>query len=193
MTPFEAYQIYLAIRTHFTSPTYDFVKYGGKMKVNKQSLDKRRDKYFFYKLSKHQDPVGLLVSNYIATDNIPWIGKLVGSKDADMIYSDWVTRTQALQYNFKNDIVKLDDDFNSNFQVTEQYPPLLVLFNKNKVSIETMVILNKLLNYMPVWRKQITETTIFPVIDLKIIKYGSFIQFDKQKFKETLLDRFKDS
>jgi hypothetical protein len=192
MTPFEAYRTYLALKTHFSNPKYDFVRYGGKMKVTVESLEKRRDKYWFHKLSKHKDPVGLIVSNYIATDNIPWVGKLVGSKEAENNYIEWMAKTQKLSYTFGNEIKLLDEDFNKNFEVTEnQYPPLLIMYNKKKISIETMVILDKLLNFTSVWEKKIQETTYFPVVKLKIVKYSSFLKFDKNIFKDKLLSHFQ--
>ena len=40
-TPLEAYQTYLAIKNHFSSPSYDYFKYQGKVKVNSQSFEKR--------------------------------------------------------------------------------------------------------------------------------------------------------
>ena len=30
VTPFETYQTYLSMKSHFTNPKYDFIKYGGK-------------------------------------------------------------------------------------------------------------------------------------------------------------------
>ena len=36
VSPFEAYQTYLALKQHFTRPSYDYFKYNGKVKV--QSL-----------------------------------------------------------------------------------------------------------------------------------------------------------
>ena len=51
---FELYSYYMAIKKHFTS-TYDFVKYGGKMRLTVDGFENRKDKFFFYKLSKRKD------------------------------------------------------------------------------------------------------------------------------------------
>lgn len=194
MSPFEAYCTYIAIKTHFSSPSYDYHKYGGKMRLKQETFEKRRDKYFFYKLSKHPDVVNFLVANYVATDNLAWVGKLTGiAKDAERNYQDWVARQQSLSYVFENDIALLKDKFNENFKCdTEQYPYLLVLFNRKKVSLETMVIFQKMINYLPSWRKQIKETTLFPVIDQKITKYAPFMTYDQKIFEEKAKSRFSE-
>ena len=44
---YNAYITYLAIKQHFTSPEYDFIKYNGKVRASKDSFLKRRDKFFF--------------------------------------------------------------------------------------------------------------------------------------------------
>ena len=65
--------MYLAIRLHFQSPNYDFVKYNGEIKCTKESFMKRNDRYFFHKLSKrynrpeYQD---FLVSNFVTEDSV---------------------------------------------------------------------------------------------------------------------------
>ena len=73
MEAFDAYKTYLAIRLHFQSPNYDFVKYNGEIKCTKDSFMKRNDRYFFHKLSKrynrpeYQD---FLVANFVTEDSV---------------------------------------------------------------------------------------------------------------------------
>ena len=57
MTGFEVYKMYLALKLHFTSDTYDYFQYGGNAKASQVSFDQRRDKFFFVKLSRsfHDD------------------------------------------------------------------------------------------------------------------------------------------
>ena len=83
MTPYEAYQTFLAIKQHFTS-SYDFFKYGGKVKANASSFDQRRDKFYFQKLARHRDLRGFLVSNFIDRD-IKWVGELI-TDESESVY-----------------------------------------------------------------------------------------------------------
>ena len=41
VTPFETYQTYLSMKSHFTNPKYDFFKYGGKSRATITSFNKR--------------------------------------------------------------------------------------------------------------------------------------------------------
>ena len=49
---FDVYKVYLGVKLHFTTDTYDYVKYGGKTNATLDTFTKRKDRYFFHKLSK---------------------------------------------------------------------------------------------------------------------------------------------
>jgi len=51
-TGFAAFALYNALKTHFTSTSYDFFKYNGKTNVSKETFMKHKSKYQFYKLSR---------------------------------------------------------------------------------------------------------------------------------------------
>jgi hypothetical protein len=48
---FDVYKVYLGVKLHFTTKTYDYIKYGGKVNATLDSFTKRKDRYFFHKLS----------------------------------------------------------------------------------------------------------------------------------------------
>ena len=54
MKGIDAYRMYLAMRNHFKTKTYDFRRspFG---KAKEETYDKRKDKYFFIKLSRKYD------------------------------------------------------------------------------------------------------------------------------------------
>jgi len=45
MTPFESYTTFLALKNHFTTDNYDYIKYNGKVGAKPSSFDTRKDKY----------------------------------------------------------------------------------------------------------------------------------------------------
>ena len=49
---FEVFKLYLAIKLHFTTDTYNYEEYGGKVNCKLETFTKRNDRYFFHKLSK---------------------------------------------------------------------------------------------------------------------------------------------
>jgi hypothetical protein len=62
---FAIYMYYLALKRHFTTD-YDFFKYNGKVKSSQQAFENRKDKFFFYKLSKRKDAKEFILANVIA-------------------------------------------------------------------------------------------------------------------------------
>ena len=52
MEPIDVYLMYCAMKAHFGKTDYNFIKYGGKSRVSRNSFFKRKDRYFFVKLSK---------------------------------------------------------------------------------------------------------------------------------------------
>jgi|TARA_B110000211_G_C14049763_1_gene540664 hypothetical protein len=185
---FDIYSYYMALRKHFTS-SYDFVKYGGKMRLSVDSFEKRRDKYFFYKLSKRKEAKEFVLANLIVKPDI-WIGDLV-SEEANKVYTEWSKRQQSLSYLFKNDLDELNDDFNSNFIVNDgQYPRLLQLFNAKNLSIETLIILGDMTGCWNHWDKKINDTIIYPSICMTAKKYAPFLSYDKGKMKSIVTEKF---
>ncbi len=43
MTPFESYKTFLAVKSHFTTDNYDYVKYNGKVTASASSFETRKD------------------------------------------------------------------------------------------------------------------------------------------------------
>lgn len=74
MKAVDAYQMYLAIKAHFSSE-YNYFKYNGKMKA--ANLDKRNDQHIYFRLSRTYNPETLkkyYVSNFMA--GCTWAGNM---------------------------------------------------------------------------------------------------------------------
>lgn len=85
----------------------------------------------------------------------------------------------------------LDDNLNQNILVTDgQHPPLLRMFKQGKISAETLIALDDVLNIFKHWNKNIEEDIIWPKMYLKLMKYKPFIKYDTVKIKELLKKRF---
>lgn len=190
MTPFEAYKTYVSLKNHFTKESYDYFKYGGKGKFSETSFEVRKDKYFFYKLSKQKDLVNYIVSNFVVNENL-WVGDLVNEEQSNSHYMQWLKKQQSLTYIISNEIELLDDNLNQNILVTDgQHPPLLRMFKQGKISAETLIALDDVLNIFKHWNKNIEEDIIWPKMYLKLMKYKPFIKYDTVKIKELLKKRF---
>ena len=193
MTPYEAYVLYCALKMHFTTEDYDFIKYNGKFKTSVDNFERRRDKFFFAKLAKRKDIKEYLISSFVSS-NSTWIGDLVNNSSIEEHFIDWKKRTQALSYFYEEELKKLLTNLDENVIVKEhQHPFLLKLVLRKKVSIETLVILNDLLNFFPHWNKQLESDILWKDVHLLCRKYRSFLQYDKKAMKAITLKVFSDN
>lgn len=188
MTPFEVYCEYVSLKNHFTKLDYDYIKYNGKMRLKPTSFQKRKDKLFFEKISKHSDPHGFFISNMVMNDK-SYVRDLAYSEDAEKIYKNWLKYQQSFVYNFKQDLSKLDKDFDKNFVCEDhQHPILLKKYLANEISLETLCVLLDVTKALKYWNKEMEFDLVWDLLKTKVKKYIPFIKYDKEKIKQICLD-----
>ena len=195
MNGYDLYCTYQAIKLHFSSESYNFFHYDGKTRVSIDAFQKRRDKFLFHRLArKYRDDemVPFLVANFVHSDD-NWTKSLL-EEEAEQTYREWKRRTDSMSKIYTDDLQKIatKDNFNDLFKVEDgQFPKLLVLLMQNDVTLETMVILNNIFDFIKIWDKKISDDIIYPKVSRKIRKYGSFLNVNVDKYKtltkETLL------
>jgi len=192
---YASFTLYNSLKLHFTSSSYDYFKYHGKTNVSTATFLKRKDKYTFYKFSRKYSVEELrdfYVANLLEGDK--WVGDM--AKDGEEVYKKWQKTQQSLTYTFENDIMYLLADGgspDSMLQVKPNgYPQLMHFVQLKQVSLETLCILNDIMNFFPMWNKKIDDDIIWPDFKLKCLKYTPFIQYDKQKFKNILKEKIKE-
>jgi hypothetical protein len=188
MTGYEAFCLYSSLKLHFTQESYDYFKYGGKSRTSIDAFENKKDKWFYYKLSRRfsndDQARDFLVANLLHSSDV-WIGNLL-TDESDVHYRARQKVIQSLSYTFTNEIAPLMSQENPNDWLMVQdgeYPLLLRMLLYGEVSIETVCILNSILKFLPMWDKKITDTIHYPNTSLKIKKYTPFIQFDPTKYK----------
>ena len=191
MSPVETYQSYLALKLHFEGK-YDYFKYGGKTSASEASFEKRKDKYKFVKLSqKLSDPqiLDYYLANFIRGRK--WIG--------DFDQKNWLEHkkvNQSLEYVYRNDIEKLltlVENFDILFKVDAgSHPKLVKAYLGKKISLETLVILEKILQYRKQFDAKISETYVWPKVSLLIKKYEPFLNIDVRAFRIETLTAVKE-
>lgn len=195
MNGYDLYGLYQAIKLHFTSEKYNFFQYDGKTRVSIDAFQKRRDKFLFHRLArKYRDDemVPFLVANFVHSDD-NWTKSLL-EEEAESTYREWKRKTDSMSKIYVEDLEKIanKDNFNELFKVEDgQFPKLLVAFLQKDVTIETMVILNNIFDFIRIWDKKISDDIIYPKISRKVRKYGAFLAVNVDKYKqltkETLL------
>ena len=193
MTGFEVYKMYLALKLHFTSDTYDYFQYGGNAKASQVSFDQRKDKFFFVKLSRKFKDFELrefFVANLTAEDKV-YPATLVreGAKN----YADYTKRKESLSYHFKEDVATLHDThnrFDDLFKVEGVHPPLLKSFLGGRICLETLTIFNKIFQYVPQFDKHIKEEIVWKPLRNKVVKYDPFLFVDLGKYKSIIKHQY---
>ena len=203
MNGFEIYKVYLAVKLHFTSKnqSYDFHKHGGRTTARLETFTKRRDRYFFHKLSQSYDDtnaVDYFVSNFVTNTNL-WVGDIIGHS-GDENYKEWSKRIEALHYYYEQDIDYLlermsanDMSFDDIFTVQNgQHPPILKMVLSKRISLETFVILEDLLSFSKRLNEDISETVLWPKLHDRIVRYRPFLHYNITKYRITLRNKLKE-
>jgi len=191
VTPFDTYKSYLGLKNHFTKKTYDYHKYCGKSRASVQSFYKRRDRFFFEKLSRKKDDsevIEFFVSNFVTCDDPQtlWIGEIMQNGEEN--YTQWKKRIQSLSYLFKEEIETLFNkkNFDKMFMIEGSKHPLLVKEHLQKnISLETMIILDRILGYKNNFDKKLKDP-VWEFLSMRMDKYSSFIHTDVFKYKKIL-------
>ena len=191
LDPHNCYKTYLALKNHFTKDTYDFHKYNGKTRSSLQSFYKRKDRFFFEKMSRQKTDDEILeffVANFASCSDPQslWIGEII--KEGEKSYKDWKKRNQSLSYVFKEELNSLFDEnkFEDLFKINgSSHPKILQEYLKNNISLETMVLLDKMFGYRKVFDKSLSDP-IWEFVSMRIRKYSPFIHIDMFKYKKIL-------
>ena len=193
MDAFQTYGTFLALKRHFTSETYDYFRYNGKVKTNYDKFLQRKDKYHFHKLGKHEDLENFILSNLIVDSDI-WVTDMNQSK-AEENYLKWKKRIQSLTYNFRTEIGKFPESttFDDLLVVKDgQHPMMLQLYLRGSVSLETLMIINDLTSVFKHWNSSITDEIIWPSLYMRMKKYRTFLKLEgkSSEYRKIIVDKY---
>jgi T4 gene Gp59 loader of gp41 DNA helicase/T4 gene Gp59 loader of gp41 DNA helicase C-term len=185
MTGFEAYKLFMGLNNHFFSANYDYFKYGGKVNVKvetynaKRSDEKNRYDRLAKKFATKEELENFIVANLLEAKKRAWVGSLFGG-DADNVYLHWQGRVQSLAYNITNEIKLLLEDqesFNNLFKcVDHEHPEILKAHMRGDVSLETFVVLDICLNFIPKLDEKLGDDRNWMLVKNKSRKYRPFIE-----------------
>ncbi len=189
VTPFEVYQTYLSFKNHFTREKYDYFKYAGKTNASITSFNKRRDRYFFEKMSRQKSDIEIkeyFLSNFITEDPSKiWIKEII--QNGEGRYTDWKKKSQSLSYVFSEETSSIftKKNFDSVFSTSKGHPVILKKYLGGEISIETLVILEKILKFRERFDTKLQDP-VWLSVSLILKKYEPFLNIDVNKYKEML-------
>ena len=188
--PFDAYRCYLSLKNHFTKDHYDYIKYRGKTRATVQAFYKRKDRFWFEKFARQKNDKEVeefFVSNFIySTDPATmWIGEMI--KEGEGRYSEWKRKVQSLTYIFKQETENIFDNkrVDDMFDCSKGHPPILKIYLKGDISLESMVIYDRILGYGKDFDKRLKDP-VWETVSRKIKKYSPFLNIDVSRYKKIL-------
>ena len=192
MEAFDAYQHYLSMKLHFERDAYDYFKYNGKTNATFSAFEKRKDGFHFTKLTRKLSDdqiVEYYVANFIRGKK--WIG--------DFDKRNWTQHKkviQSVEYNFEYDFEKLltnAEKFDILFKCDNgNHPKLVKAYLGKKISLETLVILEKLLQYRQKFDNQIIDPYVWPEVSQLMRKYEPFLKVNIKKCNDIAITKVKE-
>jgi len=190
MMPFDAYRCYLSLKNHFTKDHYDYIKYRGKTRATVQAFYKRKDRFWFEKFARQKNDKEVeefFVSNFIySTDPATmWIGEMI--KEGEGRYSEWKRKVQSLTYIFKEETESIFENkkVDDMFDCSKGHPPILKSYLGGDISLESMVIYDRILGYGNDFDKRLKDP-VWETVSRKIKKYSPFLNIDVSRYKKIL-------
>tara|TARA_Y100000401_G_scaffold63292_1_gene50286 strand:- start:224 stop:802 length:579 start_codon:yes stop_codon:yes gene_type:complete len=191
MEPIDVYLMYCAMKAHFSREDYDYHKYGGKTKVSRDSYWKRKDRYYFARIAnKYDKPEDYFLSNFIK-DKKGYIANF-----SDENYESWKLKRQGF---FDLFAVELSPHIqgtklNPLFKVeNNQHPKLLKEYLGRRISLETLIILDELVQYTKDWDKKLGDDIVWKDLSFFLKKYKGFLTIDAERYKIKLLNLIEES
>jgi hypothetical protein len=191
MTGFKAFRYYLALKLHFNNDKYNVFENKGNIKYSYENFNSRNDRHIFEKLARKfdtdKDLIQFLVANFAyGHDNM-----IFAIEEANEYYLEWQKRKQSITRIFKDDLntIELESQKNAlsldqiiNFTLNE-YPSIIKLYLGKKISIESVSMLNDLLDFIPKWKQNQSGMLILESDIRRIEKLKGFVKYQQDKIK----------
>lgn len=191
MKAIDVYLMYCALKAHFQGD-YDYHKFSGQTKIKRQSFYKRKDRIFFVRLStKYSDKeiLNYLVSNFIQDRS----GYIANFNDKN--YEDWLQKRKTFYELFSEEMKPFVKNFEPLFECKDsQHPLLLKEYLGKRVSLETMIVLDDLVEFSKRWDKELVwDDFVWPDVKKLVNNYKGFLTIKTDKYRIRLLKLIEES
>ena len=191
MQAVDVYLMYCALKAHFQGD-YDYHKFGGKTKTKRESYYKRKDRFFFAKTAvKYEDTevLNYFVSNFIH-DRSGYIANFT-----DKNYETWMNKRAMFYEIFSQEMQPFVKNFEPLFECESgQHPTLLKEYMGKRISLETMIVLDDLVEYSKKWKKELEwDDFVWPDVKKLMNNYKGFLTINTDKYRMKLLKLIEES
>lgn len=191
MQAVDVYLMYCALKAHFQGD-YDYHKFGGKTKTKRESYYKRKDRFFFAKTAvKYEDTevLNYFVSNFIH-DRSGYIANFT-----DKNYETWMNKRAMFYEIFSQEMQPFVKNFEPLFECESgQHPTLLKEYMGKRISLETMIVLDDLVEFSKRWDKELAwDDFVWPDVKKLMNNYKGFLTIKTDKYRMKLLKLIEES
>ena len=137
-----------------------------------------------------------LLASFVQSDDPTkvWIGDIKRTgKDRWLAYQK---QRQSMSYLVEQDLSSMAEymaaqrySLNDLFAPLGSHPPLLRLYVKGNVSLETMVVMDICLGYSKIWDKKMSDP-LWESMSMKMRKYKPFLSINTNKYKKMMQETF---
>lgn len=196
-----AYQKCLAIKLHFTNPSYDYFKYNGKVReFNEDSVSVRPDFMIYRRIERRykNELETFFLSNIVERtikDEKIWVGDFL-KMESEKSYKEWKKKYESAQFNLRQELMFLEGEVVLDkllFKIPKKgQPEFLRLYLAEKVSMESLIAINMIFPFKEEWDKNLNDAHIWPRISTIMTKYQPFLRLDKEEVRQILDSHFVD-
>ena len=191
MQAVDVYLMYCALKAHFQGD-YDYHKFSGKTKTKRESYYKRKDRFFFAKTAvkyKDTEVLNYFVSNFIH-DRSGYIANFT-----DKNYETWMNKRAMFYEIFSQEMQPFVKNFEPLFECESgQHPTLLKEYMGKRISLETMIVLDDLVEFSKRWDKELVwDDFVWPDVKKLMNNYKGFLTIKTDKYRMKLLKLIEES
>jgi len=193
MQAVDVYLMYCALKAHFKGG-YDYHRFSGQTKVSRDSFWKRKDRIFFVKVASKYGKNDSEVLNYFVSNFIKNREGYIANFNKEN-YEDWLQRKKMFYELFSQEMQPLVKNFEPLFECkNEQHPILLKEYLGKRVSLETMIILDELVEFSEKWNKELVwDDFVWPDVKKLMNNYKGFLTIRAERYRMKLLKLIEES
>ena len=191
---FKTFCTFLALKTHFNSISYDYFRFGGKLKLSESTFNSRNDRFMYMRLQKlipnEQDMIEHIVANLLQEKK--WIGEFL-EEDSREITLKYRKQIQSITHLVDEELSRLVNRqgvivINDIFKPLEsKYPILLEALYESEVSYPMLTVLNSFIPFVSKFDNEFGKNDMLWSKPSRFItKLRPFIKFDRDKIISVL-------
>ena len=195
LSGYEFYKIYQSLHLHFTTESYDVLKYGGRTRTTFEAFKNRRDAIRFDSFANklfNKTKAGQYCIANLSSGNDRFMYE--SYEDGYEVYLKWKKVKESITREFENDVKYLTRLAVSRgtidlFDKTKSgnLPPILQVALGGDIHPETVLILNKEhKEFLSRWEVFVKDDPYLSKLILRWKKYQPFVSYDPDKIKPLL-------